>query len=405
MTAPSNRAADPADARVMSGEAWESFCGALQRASRLVLGEDVPDSPRDRAEGFRHLTRFLAAGITICIEHADPDYPEFFRPTDSSMKWGLDCPDALYLYATIRGDATYRIFGNRGTVHHLNFQVMYGHFAYGSLESAGAVASINGEDIAVGPDGAFELILSPEEHGGNWVRLAPNAAFLFVRQYFNDWENELPADLAIERVGSTFPLPPPRTDQIASKLDRLSMWMERGGALWEQLSRATMSMEPNTLNVFLLEDSEKHAMRGQVYGLGNFRCARNEAVIVEFIPPKCCQWSVSLANWYWESLDFASRQTSLNGHQSRLDADGVFRGVIAHEDPGVPNWLDTAGHDRGTVALRSLLADSSPEVQMKCVSLDRLRSELPADTPRIDPPTRAAILERRRQAVRRRYRW
>ena len=36
----------------------------------------------------------------------------------------------------------------------------------------------------------------------------------------------------------------------------------------------------------------------------------------------------------------------LNGHQAVLD-DGVFRAVVAHRDPGVANWLDTAGNRRG----------------------------------------------------------
>ena len=35
-----------------------------------------------------------------------------------------------------------------------------------------------------------------------------------------------------------------------------------------------------------------------------------------------------------------------------LEADGSVRFVIAHRDPGVPNWLDTAGHDVGTVGVR-----------------------------------------------------
>jgi hypothetical protein len=26
--------------------------------------------------------------------------------------------------------------------------------------------------------------------------------------------------------------------------------------------------------------------------------------------------------------------------------------VVAHRDPGVPNWLDTAGHAHGTVGVR-----------------------------------------------------
>ena len=35
-----------------------------------------------------------------------------------------------------------------------------------------------------------------------------------------------------------------------------------------------------------------------------------------------------------------------------LFCDGSVRFVIAHRDPGVPNWLDTAGHQRGTVGVR-----------------------------------------------------
>lgn len=397
---------DPADPRVMTGEAWEEFCDALKRTGRLVLGEGVPDSPRDRAEGVRYLTRFLAAGFVTCMEFADPDEPEFGRMVDHSMKWGLDCPDCLYLYASVRGDATYRISGDRGTANHIDIQVNYGHFASGDISAWGTISSMNGLELQTEPDGSFELILSVEERAGNWLRLAPNAEFVLIRQYFNDWERERPADLIIERLDATYhPVPPPRTDQIAARLARLCLWLERGGALWERMSKAALDLPPNTLNVYLPQDSDQRAgLRGQAYGIGNFQCAQDEAVIVEFTPPPCRHWSVSLANWYWESLDFASRQTSLNGHQATLDSDGVFRGVIAHDDPGVSNWVDTTGHTRGTLAIRFLLADAAPEVACHAVKLADLPSALPPDTPRVDPATRAQILERRQRAVWRRYR-
>ena len=405
MATPSNPPADPADARVMSGEAWDALCDTLKRAGRLVLGEGVPDSPRDRAEGFRYLTRFLAAGINVCIEHADPDHPEFGRMVDHTMKWGLDAPDCLYLYATVRGDATYRISGNRGSANHIDIQVNYGHFASGAIESWGTISSMNGLELGVEPDGWFELTLGAEECPGNWLRLEPNAEFVLVRQYFNDWDHERPADLIIERLAAHHPVPPPQTDQMAARLERLSMWLDRGGALWEQMSRAMLALAPNTLMVHLPQSSDKRAgLRGQAYGIGNFRCAPDEAVIVEFVPPRCRHWSVSLANWYWESLDFASRQSSLNGHQATLDADGVFRGVISHDDPGVPNWLDTAGNTRGSIAARFLLSDSAPEPRLRCIPVAQLRSVLPAGTPHVDPAIRAEIIGRRRRAVWRRSR-
>jgi hypothetical protein len=171
------------------------------------------------------------------------------------------------------------------------------------------------------------------------------------------------------------------------------------------MSKAMLNLSPNTLSVSLPKDSDTRAgMRGQAYGIGNFRCAPAEAVIVEFTPPPCHHWSLSLANWYWESLDFASRQTSLNESQAILDRDGVLRAVIAHEDPGVPNWLDTAGNSRGTIAARFLLADSPPEPKLRTVKLADLRSELPSDTPHISATARAEMLDRRRRAVLRRYR-
>ena len=397
--------ADSREQRVTSGEAWDELCKALEQGKRFVLGEGVPDTPRDRAEGFRYLTRLLAAGITVCVEHADPDHPEFGRMVDHRMKWGLDCPDCLYLYATVRGDAIYRIFGNRGSANHIDIQVNYGHFASGDLSGFGTISSRNGLEIETQPDGSFELWLSAEKREGNWIRLAPNAEFVLVRQYFNDWENERPADLYIERVGQVEPAPSPSPAQMEARLARLCQWLDRSASLWESMSRNLQNLPANSLTVFKLpEDDARAGLRGQAYGMGNFRCDPDEAVIVEFVPPRCRHWSLSLANWYWESLDFATRLTSLNGHQAKLDRDGVFRAVIAHEDPGVSNWLDTTGLTAGTLAARILMAEDIPEPKFQRVKLEDLRSHLPEDTQRIDGATRAETIVRRRRAVWRRYR-
>jgi hypothetical protein len=145
-------------------------------------------------------------------------------------------------------------------------------------------------------------------------------------------------------------------------------------------------------------------MRGQAYGMGNFHCEPDQAVIVEFRPPRCHHWSLSLANFWWEAVEYASRQSSLNQCQVHLDADGCLRAVIAQEDPGVPNWLDPAGNRRGTLAARFLRADAAPTPALRAVPLARLRDELPPETPRVAPEARAEALARRRRAVLRRFR-
>jgi hypothetical protein len=396
---------DPADPRVMTGAAWDDLCRALEGARQIVLGPDVPDSPQLRAEGLRYLTRFLEAGIRSCVAYADPDHPEFCRMIEREMTWGLDCPDCLYLYAPVRGGARYRIAGTRGGANHLDIQVNYGHFAFGDITKWGTLSSLSGLDLEVGPDGRFELLLSDEPATGNALQLGPDAEFVLVRQYFDDWENEAPADLSIERLDAPPTAPPPRTDQMAARLERLTTWIRQGGQLWQNMSRGLVEGSSNRLNVFKPPDADaRGGLPGQAYGMGGFRCEPDEALLIEFAPPRCRHWSVSLASWYWETVDYATRQSSLNGHQSRLDADGVFRGVVAHDDPGVPNWLDPGGHVVGTLAARFLMADAAPEVGLRVVKAADLRAHLPEDTPRVTPQQRAEQLDRRRRAVWARYR-
>jgi hypothetical protein len=87
-----------------------------------------------------------------------------------------------------------------------------------------------------------------------------------------------------------------------------------------------------------------------------------------------------------------------------LDPDGVFRTVIAHEDPGIANWLDTSGHEQGSIAARFLRAESAPIPRLRAVPLAALGEELPPETTQIGPATRREILASRRRAVLRRYR-
>ncbi|MCP4593053.1 MAG: hypothetical protein GY842_20150 [bacterium] len=193
---------------VMSGEIWRELVEKLRDLETLVLADDVPASPQDRAEGWRYLLRFLGAGIRVVIPAGDPDYPEFGRMIENGMSWGLDNPDCNYSWARVRGDATYRIAGRRGSACHLEFQVNTGHFGDGNVGGWQTVSSLNGRELVVAPDNTFELILSPEPHEGNWMRLEPDASFLLLRQYLNDWETERPAEIYIERVGASYP--PPR---------------------------------------------------------------------------------------------------------------------------------------------------------------------------------------------------
>src|SRR5262249_13951846 len=74
-------------------------------------------------------------------------------------------------------------------------------------------------------------------------------------------------------------------------------------------------------------------------------------------------------------------RVSLNQAQATLGADGSFRVVLAHRDPGVPNWISTAGRREGLVFCRWLQADElPPQPTSEVMTLDSLRrgGRLPA---------------------------
>jgi len=232
--------------------------------------------------------------------------------------------------------------------------------------------------------------------------LNENASFLFLRQYFSAWDSESPARGFVERVGAHYPEPELTPARLAPRIEELLDWLSKGLRGWESMSRLILATEANA--VTLTEPMEGNAgLRGQAYGLGHFQCEPDQAVIIEFRPPDSCMWGVQLCGWFWDSLDFATRQSSLNDSQAVLDPDGVFRGVIAHQDPGVPNWLDPVGRGEGSLGVRYLFPDQVPQPSFRVVPADRVRGELPAETPYVDAAERGRILERRRRSVQLRY--
>jgi len=397
--------------RLSSGETWRALCERLASLEALARGEGTPESSALCAIGFRYLTRFLAAGLRVCIEADDPDYPSFARMTDNAMSWGLDNPDCNYSFARVRGDARYRIEGSRGSACHIEFQVNTGHLGDGNAPGFGHAADawrtisfVAGDTLRSDADGRFEIRLSRDEQPGNWLRLDDDARYVLVRQYFGDWEREVPAVFSIEREGASYPPPAPSAARLARHFETLETWLDAGARCWDRVSRLLLSLAPNTLLVFDVSgDVDRPGLHGQSYGMGPFACATDEAVVVEFTPPRCRMWSLALANAWWESMDFGARQSSLNGSQAELDPDGVFRGVIAHRDPGVPNWLDPEGCPRGTLAVRFLFADVTPRPQLRVVKLAELHAALHPRTRRVDPAERSAVLARRQRALQRRY--
>jgi hypothetical protein len=145
-----------------------------------------------------------------------------------------------------------------------------------------------------------------------------------------------------------------------------------------------------------------------VYSGGVFELGPDEALLIEATVPVEPQYAgFHLSNLWGESLDFANHQSSLNHFQVERDADGVRRYVVAHRDPGVPNWVDTTGLPEGFLTFRwaySELPPQLPTTKVRKLRFDEIRSHLPADTRSVSPAERREAIRIRQAHVQRRYR-
>jgi hypothetical protein len=385
-----------AERRLADGSAWRDFCRALERAGEVVLRAQTPTEAFDRAEGYRYLTRLLRAGLESQLEFADPRFPGFFSLSHETIKIGNDNPDNIYRNANVSGRYRYRIHGTRGGAPYISFGTKGGGY-----ESDGTMlptGQLDGDQLEIGVDGTFEIVVSSEPENGNWLPMQATTTQLIVRETFSDRRSQQPARLAIERIGGPLESGPPRSEPQASEGGPL----HRSGppeddaldpALLEQRLSRAVAFVSGTANLFVdwmaryaahpnALPSDDQAICQRAGGDANihycqsrWQLGRDEALVIEIDHlPKRGSWNFQLSNFWMESLDYRHHRIHLNPHTAQLERDGSLRIVVAQRDPGkhFPNWLATAGHTQGGMLFRWIGADEHPPIATRVVKLTEL---------------------------------
>jgi hypothetical protein len=374
--------------------AWSHLIQQLESSAQIVQSDAVSRNRVDVAAGMRHLLVLLSAGIDEALRFdPDPILSVQRTSTDDIVTWGMECPDCLYTRATLRGGESYRLFGNRGTAQYVGLQTMNG---------IAATANALVDELDVDGDGNFEVVLSADKHDGNWMPIDGAHPTLTVRHFFYDWDTEVPSSLRIERRGRSVEAQPPAVDAdstVSRQLVALGDFVHDNLQFFLQFGAAPPA------NGFLppIDRTAMGAAAENKPVIGRWELGPDEALVLEVEPPQGVYWSYSLGNPWWETIHYGRHQSSLNAHQAAIDADGLVRVVLSGRDPGVANWLDTAGYSNGAMILRCVRTTTAPIPLARLVPFDDLASVLPADTKRITPDERAAVLDRRRRAVHERF--
>jgi hypothetical protein len=351
--------------------AWREFCELLNQAGEVVTRDDLGTDDFDRAEGLRYLTRLLQNGLVSYLEDPGPRHPRF-RALPEHCGFGLDNPDNLYLGAGVDARLDYRIRGTRGTIPYLSFAAQNQNYAATDRITGGA-GHLNDDELVLEPDGSFEILASQRRQPGSWLRLAPDTSLILVRQTFADRSVEQPAEVVIECIDADSDPAPIEPARVPNQLLGAAMHTI-GAATWFADWVAPWRSAPNTLH---FPDPEHHRLVGGdpniVFQLGYWSLEPDAALVVEAAPPHCAYWNFQLGNIWAECLD-KRRTIARNIATTTYEADGSFRLVVAHDDPGHPNWIDTAGHRHGIMGLRWVRAEHHPPATVRALPLGELAS-------------------------------
>ncbi len=344
--------------------AFEELLDTMREAANRFAGPEWGlVAPDDIAGGLRVLANLLEGGLVGHFDD-DPRQPVFRQIVTSTRKSLGDNADAIYFDAAVSPDLAYVVRGRTAGAVYVSFTVEAGAHDGGFPERTAGV--LNDTQFDVDDDGRFEIYVGGPERPRNWLPLAPDAVRMTTRHY---WETERsPAippvpdtALEIEVLGDVGVLPPPDDASVAAGLRRVARYV-RSRSLEQPMpgsgdQPAFVSREPNQFPKPVPPGNHALAAYDASYSMAPYVLGPDEALVITARWPECRCANVSLWNRHLQTYDYAHRRVSLNRAQTVFETDGSFRVVIAHRDPGMPNWLDTEGRPFGLVFWRFMLPE------------------------------------------------
>lgn len=387
---------------------WQAFVDELEVLPARLLAK-LPPNMREDPLIQQEVARIVLQALTASSISAIGGYgnhPAFLPGIGELLNVGQPNADTLYRIAQITPGGVYRLRGRQGSLP----LAVISQIGSEPADQEGMRQHLDIGALGVDDKGYFDVILSverPDGHEGDWWPLHPHTHSLMLRLVSSDWANEREPTLAIERLDVSAAKPRPSAEELEQRLHRLPQATSfLAGMFIDHVEQLRQQGYINRLKVLTESDIGSGVLEGQFYYEGAYDLTDDEALIVEARHPASCDYrSVILTTELYQTTDWYNNHSSLNASQAKPDDDGVLRVVVSAKDPGVPNWLDTAGHSRGVIQGRWTGCDSQPVPSVIKVPVAEVRAHLPANTPTVGAEERQQIIRDRRAAYQQRCHW
>lgn len=343
----------------------EPLTEAIAEAEEIVAAAPHIESEGDLLEGLQYLAGCVSACTQLAF-NSERDHPFLQSGTGPFTKMGLDNPDALYFGCRVRPEHDYLVTGIRGTTTDLSFQLLGGDYTDDNVPAS--QAAFDDRELEIAADGGFQWRIRPENPGQ-----------LVIREVYGDWEQRR-GTVAISCLDTAGTAPPPVTRGGIDKrfaaagkqlVNRIKTWL--AFPQWFYLNIPVNTMVPPR--------PTPGGLATQYSSAGHFEIPPGQALIITLPGTDAPYLGFQLGSMWYISLDYINHQTSLNASQAQVDPDGNIRIVVADENPGVTNWVETLGHRRGFLQFRwqrvsrQLTAADGPDVEV--VDIDTVADVLP----------------------------
>jgi len=398
--------------RVVASDALQ---GAMARVREELLQDPVAATV-DGAAGLDRAVRLWALSLAMREAAGDVTRPTFVWPIDDTPRhWfghdfpgasvgGVANPDNIYRNAFIDGARRYEIRGRRFANGPATFSVELARQTPGQLllappdgklgaDMGDQLGILTNRDIKFEADGGFVITLGLEPAGtrANHLQTQAEPLALNHRDTLSDWR-QTPNSLHIRLLEGAPEAPLSEAQVIKDTAAHLAGYVH----FWTPFRRTFLGAPPpNSISRVFPRDGGWGFAAGGRYALEPDQC-----LVIVTRTAGSAYTGIQISDPWMMVPDMRAHQGSLNNAQVTPDAGGTATYVIASRDPGVANWIDTAGCREGWFMLRwQDLSENIPGDDLICkvsiITCAELVDRLDAGVARITPVQRAAALRTR----------